>query len=135
MSINYCTIGKNSIDGFCGNQRAKVLSRLIHEAGHDIIVVPPTPTPRPSSGGTSIGIRSGFDFRPDVRSPPFRREPEAQRPLQPQEQPFITVSAEILGMKGQETLEVSPRLDFVTVTDLEINEGPEITVNISDMEI
>lgn len=137
MSINYCTIGRDRIDGFCGNQRAKVLARLIHEAGHDIIVVPPTPTPRPSGGGAIIG--GGFDFRPHVNvlqpgQRPWQR-PELDKHLPQQEQPVITVRAEIFGFSGFQIQEVTNRIDFVTVRDLEINNDSEITVNITEMEI
>jgi len=127
MSINYCTIGTGRIDGFCGKQRAKVLARLIHEAGHDVIVVPPKPTPRPHSGGSTI--RPGMDFKPYI-APQMDRQN-----LPPVDQPYITVRAEIFGMVGSETIENTQRLDFVVVTNLEINEGPEISVNISEMEI
>jgi len=137
MSINYCTIGLDRIDGFCGNQRAKVLARLIREAGHEIIVVPPTPTPRPGgSGGSTIG--GGFNFRPNVFQPgqPWQQpRQDIDQNLPQREQPYITVTAEIMGMRGSETIEATARLDFVIVSDLEINEGPEITVNISEMEI
>lgn len=142
MSINYCTIGAQSIDGFCGSQRAKVLARLIREAGHDVVV---PPTPRPSGGGISIGPNlPSTSFRPGVLQPgqqPWRQQPyrppqqDVDQNLPPREQPFITVRAEVLGMVGQETLEATARLHFVVVTDLEINSSPEITVNISEMEI
>ena len=145
MSINYCTIGKDRVDGFCGNQRAKILARLIHEAGHDIIVVPPQP-PRPIGGGSAIG--GGFNFHPAVQQPMYRPPDINDKPLPPVEQPIITVSAKIFDMFGSETLEATQRLDFVVVTDLEfgssptvavtelqMNVAPEITVNISEMEI
>ena len=143
MSINYCTIGRDRIDGFCGNQRAKVLARLIHEAGHDIIVVPPVNPPRHSGGGgISIGA-PGFNFTPNVLQPgiqrPWQQQPQPKVDLEkdapPREQPFITVKVEFMGLVGSQTIEASNRLDFVVVSDLEINDGPEITVNISEMEI
>lgn len=127
MSINFCTIGKVRIDGFCGSQRAKVLARLIHEAGHDTVVVPSIP-PRGHSGGAIVG-----NFKPQP-FPSFRpTEPQVDRNLPPVEQPYITVRAEIFGMFGSETVETVSRLDFVVVTDLEI--GSEVEVNISEMEI
>lgn len=132
MSINFCSINATRIDGFCGTQRAKVLARLIHEAGHDeVIVVPPKPTPRPHSGGTTIG--GNFNFRPNVQPPTFR--PDIDQNLPPVEQPYITVTADILGMRGSETIEATSRIDFVVVTDLEINAGSDTSVNISNTEI
>lgn len=126
MAINFCTIGRDTVNGFCGTQRAKVLANLIHEAGHDIIVVPPKPTVG-HSGGTTFG-------RAPVTPMQYRRPVELEKPTTPTELPFITVSAEVFGMSGSETLEVTTRLDFVTITDVEMNVS-EIAVNISDMEI
>jgi len=125
MAINFCTIGRDTVDGFCGTQRAKVLATLIHEAGHDIVVVPPK-APIGHSGGSTFG-------RPQA-SMQYRQPLPIEKPTIPTELPFITVSAEVFGMSGSETLEVTTRLDFVVVTDLEMNVS-EIAVNISDMEI
>jgi len=122
MAINFCTIGQDPIDGFCGIQRSKILARLIHEVGHDVV----PPKPHPPAGGMDIG-GAGFWS-------PFRSQ-DLPHNVQPVEQPFITVTAEIFGMVGSQTLEASARLDFVLVTDLEINTLPEIAVNISEMEI
>lgn len=154
MAINYCTIGSMTVDGFCGTQRAKVLARLIHEAGHDIVTPPVQPTKPGTSGGISYGPGPyAPPVRPNVPNqwanvrPPQYRPSELDRPVLPIEQPFITVSAEIWALRGSETVEVTPRLDFVTVTDLEFNfdlvtitdlefnHESVITVNISQMEI
>lgn len=53
------------------------------------------------------------------------------------EQPFITVTAEIMGLAGSETLDVVNRLDFVTVTDLQFEDSgdPGLSVNITEMEM
>lgn len=143
MAINYCTIGTMTVDGFCGKQRAKVLARLIHEAGHDA-VVPPNPAPNPGHSGGSISYGPG-PYAPPVRPnvpnqwanirPPEYRPQDFNRNLPPVEQPVITVAAEIWTMRGSETVEVTPRLDFITITDLEFNHEAVITVNISEMEI
>ena len=145
MSINYCTIGTNTVDGFCGTQRAKVLARLIAEK----YTATPVPNPRPGSGGISFGpgpaILPGTSFRPgwiqpqqpDLRSRTYYpdRQTDLNKDTLPFEQPFITVTAELFGARGSQTLEATTRLDFVIVTDLEINHQDVITVNISEMEI
>jgi hypothetical protein len=141
MSINFCTIGSTSVDGFCGTQRAKVLARLIHQAGHDddVVVVPVPPSVPPPGSFSPFSSRQQQMFTRRIEKDPI----VVQR-----DQPTITVAAKIFGFKGSETLHVTPRLDFVTVTnlefsadapviitDLEFNKGSTITVNISDMEI
>ena len=132
MAINYCTIGSTTVDGFCGLQRAKVLARLIDEAGHGV-VNPPTPQPH-GHGGTG-GITHGPT--PGYRPPTFPqyRPPEVERDPYTYEQPIITVTAEIFEFRGSETQETTVRLDFVTVSDLEFNSEPVVTVNITEMEI
>ena len=117
MSINYCSIGTATVDAFCGLTRAKVLARLIHEAGHDVIV----PTPTQHGGGATIRPRPQW-----VNNSP---------PIQNFEQSRITVSVMAFGVQSDETQEMTSRLDFVTVTGLEINSSTPETVNISKLEI
>lgn len=129
MSINYCTISSTEIDGFCGTQRVKVLARLI-EQKYAVVNSPP------SSGGWAYGpsFNANHGIQQPQYIPPFRQELD-QDP-QPYEQPWITVTAsEIFNTRGSETLETTPRLDFVTVTNVEFNNEPDITVNITDIEI
>lgn len=129
MAINYCTISSNTVDGFCNAQRAKVLARLIDEAGHGS-VQPPTPHGHGGTGGISHGPTPGRPiYSPQYRLPQVDREPLTY------EQPFITVTADIFAFHGSETQETTVRLDFVTVTDLEINSEDVVTVNITEMEI
>jgi hypothetical protein len=133
MSINYCTIGLTTVNSFCNAERTKVLARLIQQAGHDVV-----PTPQPTNGGSGGSAYSpGIGIQPGVRPmpPPRWTPPEIDHIEAPREQPFITVYAEIMGMMGSETLEVTQRLDFVTITDLEVNHNASITVNISEMEM
>jgi hypothetical protein len=133
MSINYCTLGAATVDGFCGTQRAKVLAHLIHQAGHDVVV---PPAPQPTHGGSG-GSSYGPGFRQQINQPQYRRPPELDRNIEapPREQPYITVSAEFMGITGSQTIEVTQRLDFVTITDLEVNHDASITVNISEMQM
>ena len=54
------------------------------------------------------------------------------------EQPFITVSAELLGSAGSQTIEAKQQLEFVSVIDLKVGEPIKqtaVSVNISDFKI
>lgn len=148
MSINYCTIGTNTVDGFCGTQRAKVLALLLAEKYDN--VQPPAPSPAPPPGGGGGGISYGPStpilpgttispgWPPNQNVPiyrPYDSRPDIDQNVPPIEQPFITVTVELYGKVGSETQEMSARLDFVVVTDLEINSETAVSVNISEMEI
>lgn len=132
MSINYCTLSSSTIDTFCGNQRNKVLNRLLDEK---YTVVQP---PAPSSGGWTYGPISGTipGVRPDVSyAPPPYQRPELDRDLPKYESPWVTVTAEVFKFRGSETQETSVHLDFVVVTDIVFSDAPDISVNITEMEI
>lgn len=133
MSINYCTISTTTVDGFCGNQRAKVLARLLEEKYP--VVNPPIPSPGIGSGGWTFGPISGTT--PVVSPPRYApHRPEIDRVVVPYEQPWVTVTvSDIFSFRGSETLETTARLDFVMVTDVKFNDEHEITVNITEMEI
>lgn len=65
-------------------------------------------------------------------------EHEVPQPHLEFEQPYITVSAELMGETGSQTLEAKVQMEFVSVTDIQFSEGsvaPDITVNISDISI
>ena len=144
MSINFCTLAATTVNTFCGNQRAKILARLITEAGHDIVVppAPPPPIGHGASGGIDFVPATGFNL-PTTRAPlPTWRRPDEDKFQQPLESTVISVSvSDALGFSGTDTIHLDNRLDFVTVTDLEIQPfgrvpaTEEVTVNISEMEM
>ena len=51
------------------------------------------------------------------------------------EQPFVTVKVELFGAEGIQTMDMASNVDIVTVTNLEFESGPEISVNISDFQL
>jgi hypothetical protein len=115
-----------SINGFCGKQRSKMIALLRETRGvNPPVYVPDEPviTPPTIKYGGSGGAAPRFVPR---MPEPLSREFSV-------EQPIITVSAEIFGIRGFESLEVTSRLDFVIVTDLEVTQA--ITIEISQMEI
>jgi len=129
MSINYCTISTSTIDGFCGIQRSKVIARLLDEKYP--VVNPPTPSPRPGSGGVTYGGMPG-------RAPNPWFDPYTSDTTQPieYEQPYITVRvSDLFGEEGSETLFADAQMSFVTVTNLEFEDEDDISVNITGLEI
>jgi len=130
MAINYCTLSGYTLDTFCGNIRQKVLDRLIDEKYPDI------PVP-PHGGGGGAGTRPGwsFPYHTPFQPPTEREEDDLQLPL---EQPFVTVSAQLLGASGAQTLEMKQQLDFVVVVGLKVDDAdlpPVVAVNITDFNI
>lgn len=129
MAINFCTLTNSTIDTFCGNRRQIILDRLLRER------YPPAP---PAVLGTNnASVREALvRQRPEL----FRRpvEDDERAPLT-FEQPFITVSAELLGATGKQQLDAATRLDFVVVTNLKIGERRQqeatVAVNISDFKV
>ena len=122
MSINFCTLTNASVDTFCGNRRSVVLNNLLQKK------YPPVVT---STGGGSYQVRNEFAFN---RPEQFVR-PEEQRVLQ-FEQPFITVSAELMGMTGMQQIDLAPQLEFVVISDLQFPEPTSsVTVNITDFSL
>jgi len=121
MSINACTINTNSIDGFCGNIRAKVLARLIEEKNG--VVTPPTGG---GGGGGSWAGGPGFQVPPIHNPYPFGN-------LQPHN-PYVTVTADLFGYKGQQTLNKDAPDVFVTARNVDIQDT-EISVTMRNMDI
>jgi hypothetical protein len=118
MSINFCSIDRSSINSFCGSRRQVVLDRLLDEK---YPVAPPAVITR---GGNPQNIRNQFQI-----ARPFEYE---EQPVLTFEQPFITVSVELHGKTGSQTLENQPQAHFVTVTGLAIE--PTLMVSVSDMD-
>jgi len=142
MSINYCTISTNAVDGFCGTQRAKVLALLLAEKY--AVVNPPTPQPGGGGGGVGIGHQGQWGQWSNIPGtqpplyPPRYEPPRIDRDLPAYEQPFITVVvSDFLGLRGSETLNATPQIEFVTVTNLEIEDEmhTDISVNITGLEM
>ncbi len=132
MAINYCTLGTHTIDTFCGPRRGLILAKLIAE------LHPPIVNPQPSvGGGNPQQIRNTAAIAQILarqqQRPNFDiddREPMVY------EQPFVSVTVELFGATGTQTMEMSnTNVDIVTVTNFEFDVGPEIVVNISDFEI
>jgi hypothetical protein len=124
MAINACTINDFTIDG---RRCSDKFSRLIP------ILHPPTVV------GTNPRV-----LRDNYQVPrPFDFEKPDERPTWTFEQPFITVTVELDGVTGNQTLDVSaPQLDFVTVTNFSIHAAGQvteqeelITVNITDFKV
>jgi hypothetical protein len=117
MAINACSINAFTIDA--ARCRRSNLFR---------------PPVGPTFGNGNGTVRDKFaEVRPHLFDK--ERTPEPQLYF---EQPFITVTAELLGSKGLQTVEAKPQLEFVVVTALEIGEPEEaqaITVNILDLSI
>ncbi len=128
MSINFCTLTGSTLNTFCGNRRQIIVDRLLEEK------YPPVPAFL-GTNNSSVSI----DFA--KRYPHLVRHVEAdeETPVLRFEQPFVTVTAELLGDQGTHQLEVEPHLHFVMVTDFRlVSVAPkqdEVVVNISDFEV
>lgn len=103
-----------------------MLSRLIEELHHE---TPPAPA---KQGGGGATIRPGTPWQRPAY-PRLQTEPDRD-PLV-YEQPLITVTAELDGVRGSQTIEVTSKMDFVFVTDLTFENTSTVTVNILDLEI
>ena len=129
MAINFCTLTNSTIDTFCGNRRQLILDRLLEER------YPPAPPPVLGTNNSSIR-ESLVRQRPDLLRRPVEDDERAPLTF---EQPFITVAAELMGVKGVQQLDAAARLDFVVVTNLKIGEGyreeSTVSVNISDFKV
>jgi len=134
MSINYCTLASNTIDSFCSPRRGILLAELIAELHPTIVVPQPT-------GGNPQQIRNDSSIAQQL----LARQRAEQRPnfdvdeREPMiyEQPFVTVTVELFGSIGTQTMDVSAiNVDIVTVTNMDFGSAePEIVVNIQDFEI
>lgn len=125
MSINACTIDSTSIDGFCGTIRAKVFARLVEQKYGT--VQPPAPPPIPGGGGWAGGLGPGA-----FPTPP-RHDPFPFPPL-PSENPYVTVTADLFGLKGQETLNKQTQDIFVTARNVDIEDADSITISVKGFE-
>jgi len=142
VSINFCTINTSSINAFCANRRAIVIDNLIRDKYTQFL------------GTNNSSISQQFvKLRPDL----VQHVIDDLEPHQLQfEQPFITVTAELLGEVGTQQLEAAVQSTFVAAFDLAIGlaggklqvsaeelkivppwklEEPEISVNITEFEI
>lgn len=130
MSINYCTLASNTIDVFCGPRRGLVFNKLVQ------ILHPPIVNPQPI-GGNPQQVRNTATIAQLLarqQRPHFdvdEREPMVY------EQPFISVTVELFGSTGTQTMDVSSvNVDIVSVTNVDFGSvEPEIVVNIQDFEI
>ena len=142
MSINFCTINSSSINAFCANRRSIVIDNLINDKYGKIL------------GTNNSSVSAQFArLRPDL----VQHVIDDLEPHQLQfEQPFIVVTAELMGERGQTQLDATQQSEFVSAFDLKIGEPkgkiqisasnlkitskweleePEISVNITDFEI
>lgn len=131
MSINFCTLTGSTLDTFCGNSRQIILDRLLDEKYA-------TPPVQPFIGTNNSSVSKDFT----KKFPHLVRHAveDDERPVLTFEQPFITVSAELMGATGSQQQEVTPRLDFVVASDLNISKTTtskevELSVNISDFTV
>lgn len=121
MSINYCTVGSNTVDSFCSPRRRIVFDKLVQElhpqrAGGNVQQV------RNTAAIAQILARQQQRPHFDVDE----RDPMVY------EQPFISVTVELFGSTGTQTMDVSAaNVDIVTITNVEFGSmEPEIVVNI-----
>lgn len=123
MAINACTI-----NGFTLHARrcASQWERLIP-------VLHPFP---PGGDGGAGGAAAGNKYAKVPQYAPYEID---DRPDLTFEQPFITVSVEILGFSGVDTQEVSAMdTDFVSVSDFSVGEKEliqQVGVNITNLRI
>ena len=115
MAINSCSINGFTLHGRRCSDKFAALVPILH---------PPIVA---STGTNPRVLRDTFQL-------PRQFEIEDQ-PHLTFEQPIITVTAEIFGVSGSDTQDVSAaQLDFVTVTDLELEPTLSIDVNITDLK-
>lgn len=143
MSINFCTINSSSINAFCASRRSIIIDNLIEDKYG-----------KPFIGTNNSSVSTQFaKLRPDL----VQHVIDELEPQQLQfEQPFITVSVELLGSVGTQQLEAAPQNEFVAVYNLSVGEAkgkmnveasdltiskkwelqePEISVNITEFEM
>lgn len=125
MSINACTIDSVTVDGFCGAIRAKVFASLVDQKYGG--VQPPTPH-IPGGGGWAGGMGPGSFPVPPRHSPfPFDHVPS--------ESPYITVTADLFGIKGQESLSKNAQDVFVVARNVDINDADDIAISIKNVDV
>lgn len=105
MSINACSINRQTINALCRRRSQVVVQPVV--------------------GHASTGVRQQADWiRPDL-----------EQPVHTFEQPFITVSVEFMGKTGMQTLDVaSTQQHMVTASDFTVA-ASEINVEVSDLII
>lgn len=128
MSINYCTLASNTVDSFCSPRRGLVFNKLVLELHPPILV-------QQSTGGNPQQIRNTAAIARIIAQQRPNFDVDERDPMV-YEQPFITVTVELFGATGTQTMDVSAvNVDIVTVTNFDFEIGPEIAVNIFDFEI
>lgn len=116
MAINYCTLSNSSVNAFCSNRRSIVLNRLIQE------LHPPVAQHKKRGGGPTPHITK--IHRREIDEPTFTQT----------EFEHVVVTAKFQNLTGEDKQIVDQRLDFVFITNLEINPAL-IDVNITDLKI
>ena len=128
MSINYCTLGSNTIDAFCGPRRGLIFNKLILELHPPVV--------QSIGGGNTQQIRNTAAIAHVIAQQRSNFDIDERDPMI-YEQPFVTVTVELFGATGTQTMDVSSiNVDIVTITGLEFDStGLEIDVNISELTI
>ena len=127
MSINYCTLGSNTIDVFCGPRRGILFNKLVLELH--------PPIAQNIGGGNVQQVRNTAAIARVIAQQRPNFDVDDRKPMV-YEQPFVTVIVELFGATGTQTMDVSAvNVDIVTITNLNFEVGPEISVNISDLTI
>ena len=105
MSINACSINRQTINALCRRRQQVVVQPVV--------------------GHASTGIKQQADWiRPDLEQPVFNFE-----------QPFITVSVEFMGKLGTQTIDVaSTQQHLVTASDFSVS-MQEVQVVATDFSI
>lgn len=122
MSINFCTLTSSSVDSFCGNQRSKILTRLIP------ILHPPHV---PGTGAGTPHTDAVYQAYMRARS---REHEKWEPPPVPTELERVVVEVTFANIKGSDAQDIKPGFDLVTVTDLTI-EPTKVDVNITDLKV
>lgn len=130
MSINYCTLASNAVDSFCSPRRGLIFNQLVQEL-HPPIVNPQVHGGNPQQIRNTAAIAQLLARQQRPHFDVDERDPMVY------EQPFISVTVELFGSTGTQTMDVSSaNVDIVTVTNVEFGSvEPEIVVNISEFNI
>lgn len=115
MSINYCTIANTTVDTFCGNKRAIVLSRLIKE-------LHPEPIRHPGGNVQQSKYTN------------YTQAPRWEPPVISTERDRIVVQAKFQELRGTDEQANEQRLDIVFVTNLRVDPAT-ISVNIKNIKV
>ncbi len=118
MSINACSINSFTID-----------ARRCRDKFQDLIPILHPPAAKKVSNGGWTQQRPPANYR--GINPP--RWDDKQTPP-PTELDRVSVTVEVMGLKGTDTQDIVQRMDLVTVTDIHI-EGTEVVVNITNLQV